>query len=108
MPTKIDTYRLSRKNDRRSKTSDEDINKMKELYHMGFSQKAIADIFGISQSAVSYAVSEQAKAGLAEYRRRNPSKRRTKDESRNYTKSLREYKKYLMEKEKSNEPSIDN
>lgn len=100
MPTKIDLYKLSRKDDRRCKTSEEEVNKMKELYYMGFSQKSIADIFGISQSAVSYAVSEKAKAGLAEYRRRNPPKRRTKEEAGKYSGSLREYKRKLIEKEK--------
>lgn len=101
MPTKIDTYKLSRKYDRRCKTSEEDVIKMKELYHMGFNQKVIADIFEISQSAVSYAVSDRAKTNLANYRKRNPGKRRTKEESRNYKRALRAYKRELIEKEKS-------
>lgn len=100
MPSKIDAYKLSRKQDRRCKTTEEEVIKMQELYYMGFSQKAIADIFEISQSAVSYAVSDKSKAKLAEYRRRNPSKRRTKDEAREYSKSLRAYKRELIEQEK--------
>lgn len=106
MPTKIDAYKLSRKYDRRCKTSEEDVNKMKELYHMGFSQKTIADIFEISQSTVSYAVSDRAKTGRANYRKRNPSKRRTKEESREYTRALRAYKRELIEKEKKGESDV--
>lgn len=99
MPTKIDKYKLPREHDRRCKTSEEDVNKMKELYYLGFSQKIIADAFGISQSAVSYAVSDRAKANLAEYRRFNPPRRRTKEEARDYAKSLRAYKKKLLEQD---------
>lgn len=107
MPSKIDTYKLSRKQDRRCKTSDEEIIQMKRLYLSGLTQKTIADIFGVSQSAVSYAVSDKAKAGLAEYRKHKPPKRRTKEEARDYARSLRAYKKDLIEKEKANEQSLD-
>lgn len=103
MPSKIDTYKLPRKHDRRCRTSDEDVIMMRQLYTAGITQKAIADAFGISQSAVSYAVSDVAKANLAEYRRRNPSKRRTKEEARDYARSLRAYKKDLIEKEKNDD-----
>ena len=99
MASKIDTYKLPREHDRRYRTSEEDAIKMQELYHMGFSQKVIADTFGISQSAVSYIVSDKAKASLAEYRRNNPPKRRTKTEAREYARALRAYKKELMERE---------
>lgn len=99
MPSKIDTYKLPRKHDRRCKTSDEDVIQMKQLYLAGLTQKTIADIFGVSQSAVSYAVSDTAKENLANYRKRNPSKRRTKEEARDYARSLRAYKKDLIEKE---------
>lgn len=101
MPSKIDAYKLSRKHDRRCKTSDEDVAEMRQLYWKeGLTQKTIADIFGISQSAVSYVVSPNAKAGLADYRKRNPSKRRTKEESRDYARALRAYKRELIEMEK--------
>ena len=99
MPSKIDKYKLSRTHDRRCKTSEEEVIKIQELYYLGFSQKVIADTFGISQSTVSYLVNERAKANLADYRRWNPPKRRTKDEARQYSKALREYKKKLMEEE---------
>lgn len=108
MPSKIDTYKLPREYDRRCKTSEEDVVKMQELYHMGFSQKVIADTFGISQSAVSYAVSEKAKASLAEYRKYHPPKRRTKTEAREYAKSLREYKKKLIEQQEEDSNEQDN
>lgn len=98
MPTKIDTYKLPRKHDRRYKTSKEDETQMRELYHSGMSQKDIADIFGISQSSVSYIVSDIAKNNLIEYRKRNPSKKRTKEQAREYAKSLRAYKKELIER----------
>ena len=101
MPSKIDKYKLSRKHDRRCKTSEEEVIKIQELYFMGFSQKVIADTFGISQSTVSYLVSDKAKSNLAEYRRWNPPKRRTKTEAREYTKALRAYKKKLIEDEQN-------
>lgn len=101
MPSKIDTYKLPRKHDRRCKTSDEDVLMMRQLYTAGLTQKTIADAFGVSQSAVSYAVSDVARENLARYRRRNPSKPRTKEEARDYARSLRAYKKELIEKEKN-------
>ena len=100
MPTKIDKYKLPREHDRRCKTTEEEVIKMQELYYMGFSQRVIADTFGISQSAVSYIVSDKAKANLRDYRHWNPPRKRTKDEARKYAKSLRDRKKQLMDEEK--------
>ena len=101
MPTKIDTYKLPRKHDRRCKATEEEVIKMQELYYLGFSQQVIADTFGISQSAVSYLVSDKAKSSLAEYRKYHPSRNRTKAEAREYSKALREYKKKLLETEEA-------
>ena len=106
MPSPIDKYKLPRKHDRRCKTTEEEVIKMQELYFMGFSQKVIADTFGLSQSAVSYAVSDKARANLANYRRWNPPKKRTKDEARAYSKDLRARKRELIESE--NETNNDN
>ena len=97
MPSKIDSYKLPRKHDRRYRTSEKDVIKMKELYIAGISQKSIADIFGISQSAVSYAVSDRAKANLAEYRKNHPPKQRTKSQARDYARALRAYKKKIIQ-----------
>lgn len=99
MPSKIDKYKLPREHDRRCKTSEEEVIKMQELYYLGFSQRVIADTFGLSQSAVSYVVSDKAKSSLANYRRRHPSRNRTKDEAREYAKELRAYKKQLIEQD---------
>ena len=106
MPNKLDAYKLPREHDRRYKTSEEDVIKMQELYHMGFSQKVIADTFGVSQSSVSYAVNSRAKANLVEYRKTHPSKRRTKTEAREYARSLRAYKKELLEREERNDDNV--
>lgn len=103
MPTKIDKYKLPRKHDRRYKVSEEDEAQMRELYHCGMSQKDIADIFGISQSSVSYIVSDYSKNNLIEYRKRNPSKKRTKEEAREYARTVRAYKKELIERNKNAE-----
>lgn len=101
MPSKIDRYKIPREYDRRRKTTDEDVEKMRELYHEGLTQKIIADIFGVSQSAVSYAVSDKAKDRLTEYRKHNPSKNnRTKEQSRRYSKELRARKKAIIELER--------
>ena len=102
MPTRIDLYKLPRKHDRRYKTSEEDETKMRELYHNGLSQKVIADMFGISQSSVSYIVSDTAKTNLVEYRKRNPTKKRSKKQAREYAKTLRAYKKELIKREREN------
>ena len=97
MPSKIDRYKLPRKHDKRYKTTERDVDKMKELYHLGFSQKSIADIFDVSQSTVSYAVSDRAKYNLTEYNKRRSVKQRTKAEAREYSKALRNRKKELLE-----------
>lgn len=76
---------------------------MRELYHSGLSQKAIADIFGVSQSSVSYIVSDTAKTNLVEYRKQNPSKKRTKEQAREYARALRAYKKELIKRDNKKE-----
>jgi predicted transcriptional regulator len=100
LPSKIDKYKLSREHDRRCKVSEEEVIKIQELYFMGFGQQVIADTFGISQQAVSYLVNDRSRANLADYRRWNPPKNRSKAEAREYSKALRAYKKKLIENEK--------
>lgn len=100
MPTKIDNYRVPRKYDRRFRVTEEDVESMKKMYAAGIPQHSIAKIFGISQSSVSYIVSEKAYAGLAAYRKKHPSKRRTKEEARNYTRDLRSYKRGIIVRER--------
>lgn len=65
---------------------------MRKMYAKGYTQKAIAEIFEASQSTVCYIVSEKAHKNLAEYRKVNPPKRRTKEEARIYQRNLRSYK----------------
>lgn len=96
MPSPIDKIRLSRKQDRRSKFTDEQVKEMRDLYAAGYTQKAIADLFGTHQSTVGYIVSEKAHQHLAEYRKINPPKRRTREEQTVYMRELRKYKRILM------------
>ena len=98
MPSAVDKIRLTRKQDRRAKFSDKQVNEMKKMYANGYSQKAIAELYEVSQSTVCYIVSEKAHQHLAEYRKINPPKRRTSEESRLYAKNLRSYKKSLIAK----------
>lgn len=98
MPCKEDKIQLNREQDRRAKFTDEQVKKMRELYLKGYTQKAIAEIFECSQSAVCYIVSEMAHKTLAEYRKINPPKRRTREEACKYMRELRNYKKRLVEK----------
>lgn len=107
MPSKVDKYRLSRKNDRRCRATDDDVQSMRELYCGGITQKTIADIFGVSQSTVSYIVSSQARANLAEYRKINPPKRRTKEEARDYARELRSYKRGLVARDIAEGKEVD-
>ena len=108
MGIRPDNYSLPRKYDRRYKTTEEDVLAMKRMYIAGISQRTIARIFGISQSAVSYIVSKHAKAGLAEYRRSHPSKRRTKEEDTIYHRELRSYKKGLIVREREGNKEAEN
>lgn len=97
MPSTVDKIKLNRKQDRRARFTDEEVNRMRELYAKGWTQKVIAEHFGTHQSTVSYIVSEKAHEHLAEYRKANPPKRRTKDEATAYMRDLRRYKRTLSE-----------
>ena len=100
MKVRADKYKMPRKYDRRFRITEEDEESMKRMYAAGITQGSIARIFGISQSGVSYIVSERAREGLAAYRKTHPSKRRTKEESRDYTRELRSYKRGLIVRER--------
>ena len=92
MACKVDKIKLTREQDRRAKFSDEQVNKMRELYLQGYTQKAIAEMFNARRNTVCYIVSETAHKHLAEYRKTNPPKRRTTEEAREYQRNLRRYK----------------
>lgn len=96
MPSAIDKIKLNRKQDRRARFTDEEVNEMRELYAKGWTQKAIAEQYGTHQSTVGYIVSENSHKHLAEYRKTNPPKRRTKDEAKVYMRELRKYKRTLL------------
>ena len=97
MASKCDSLKLSRAQDRRAKATDEQVAEMKRLYDNGTTQKAIGEMFNMSQAAVGYIVSDKARQGLREYRLKNPPKRRTKEEQTAYIRDLRKYKKEIME-----------
>ena len=98
MPSFVDKMQLNRKQDRRARFTDKQVSQMRDLYKKGYTQKAIAEIFGTRQSTVCYIVSHKTHNHLAEYRRENPSKRRTKEEACKYMQDLRTYKKKLIKK----------
>lgn len=95
MACKVDKMRLTRKQDRRARFTDEQVKEIRELYAKGYTQRAIAEIYRTCQSTIGYIVSEDAHRHLAEYRKINPPKRRTKEESKTYMRDLRAYKKEL-------------
>ena len=92
MACKADRIRLNRSQDRRAKFTDEQVAEMRNLYAKGWTQKAIAELYGTHQSTVSYIVSELAHENLAKYRKENPPKRRTREEAKLYMRDLRKYK----------------
>lgn len=96
MPCPCDKIKLNRKQDRRARFTDEQVEEMRELYAKGYTQKVIAELYGTHQSTVGYIVSEKAHEHLAEYRKANPPKRRTTEESKIYMRDLRKYKRELM------------
>ena len=98
MPSVVDKIKLSREQDRRVRFNDDEITEIRELYASGLSQKAIAEIYGTCQSTISYIVSDKVREHLAEYRKVNPPKRRTKEEAREYMVGLRKYKKKILQK----------
>lgn len=97
MPSPFDSIKLTRAQDRRAKTTDEQVTEIRNLYTKGMTQKAIAVMFNISQSTVSYIVSEKAKEHLREYRKINKPKKRSKVEAAQYSRELRKYKKEIFE-----------
>lgn len=101
MPSPVDKVRLTRAQDRRAKMTEEQCEEIRVLYGEGMPQYAIAKKYGISQSAVSYIVSPKAHENLRKYRQINPPKRRTKEEARNYMRSLREYKRKFYKPKKT-------
>lgn len=96
MPSPVDSLKLNRTQDRRAKATEEEVAEMKNLYDKGATQKAIAEMFNMSQSAVSYIVSHKARENLRKYRQKNPPKRRTKEEAALYMRDLRKYKKEIL------------
>ncbi|MEE0944903.1 MAG: hypothetical protein UIM24_05600 [Clostridia bacterium] len=96
MATVVDKIKLSRNQDRRARFTDEQVEEMRKMYAKGYTQKAIAEIFGTRQSTICYIVSHKAYTRLAEYRKDNPPKRRTREESCKYMRNLRAYKKKLI------------
>lgn len=99
MPCKVDKVALTREQDRRYKTTKADCEEMRKLKKQGLTNKEIAKRFGVSPSTVSYIVNENVRQTLREYRLKNPPKRRTTEEAREYAKSLRQYKKKLIAEE---------
>ena len=92
----VDKIKLNRNQDRRARFTDEEVNEMRELYAKGWTQKAIAEKYGTHQSTVGYIVSEKAHKHLAEYRKVNLPKRRTREEAKEYMRDLRKYKRALL------------
>ena len=98
MPSKIDKLSLTRSQDRRCKLSDEQVERIKELYLEGYTQKEMGTKFGVCQSTIGYIVSNKSKETLRNYRLENPPKRRTKEEAKLYMRDLRQYKKEIERK----------
>lgn len=98
MPTWVDKKRIGRENDRRAKLSDEQVEQIRMLYADGMTQKAIAEEFDISQSNVSYLVSDISRENLKKYKQKHPSKRRTTAEQRGYMRDLRNRKRELFKR----------
>ena len=96
MASPIDKFNLNRAQSRRAKATDEDVAEMRRLYSKGLTQKAIAEMFNMSQSAVSYIVSLKARENLKKYRQKNPPKKRTREEAALYMRDLRKYKRDLI------------
>lgn len=66
MPLKIDKLRLTRAQDRRTKLSDEQVAEIINLYSKGFTQKSIANKFGVRQNTISFLVDTQSPCALGE------------------------------------------
>ena len=106
MPMRVDKIRLTRAQDRRAKVTEEQCEEMRALWSEGMLQREIAEEYGISQSAVSYIVSEQARENLRKYRRKNPPRRRTRQQANEYLRDLRNYKKQILKDENKGESEL--
>jgi hypothetical protein len=97
MASKVDKLLLSRDVDRRAVLTEKQVEEIRSLYETGgYTQKALAVKYGVCQSTISYLVSVVAKKTLCEYKQKHPSKRRNRDEAREYVRNLRQYKKTLL------------
>lgn len=99
MPSPIDKIVLTRKQDRRYKTTHEDCEEMRKLAEQGFTREEIAQRFGVSHTTVTYIVNPKAREKQREYKKKNPNKSRPTEEGREYMRSLRERKRKLLEEE---------
>lgn len=97
MPSKYDRIRLDIPNDKRYRTTEEDRERMRQLYNEGWTQKEIAMEYGIAQSTVVYIVSPKARESRSEYAKMHPNKSRSREDNRRYKKELRERKRTIVE-----------
>ena len=102
MPSPADKIRLTREQDRRAKVTEAQCEEMCALWNEGMLQREIAEKYGMSQSAVSYIVSQQARDNLRKYRQINPPRRRTREEENEYLRDLRSYKKQILKEKQEN------
>ena len=102
MPSPVDKIRLTREQDRRAKVTEAQCEEMCALWNEGMLQREIAEKYGMSQSAVSYIVSRQARENLRKYRRKNPPRRRTRQQANEYLRDLRSYKKQILKEKQEN------
>lgn len=54
MPSVVDKMKLNRNQDRRARFTDEQVEEMRKMYAKGYTQKAIAEIFGARKQGAEY------------------------------------------------------
>lgn len=96
MPPKVDKLQMSREHKRSAKLSDAQVKKVYDLYAKGYTQKAIAEKFGVCQSTICFIVNDRARENLRAHQRRNPPKKRTTEEMTSYMRELRARKTNLL------------
>lgn len=98
MPYKSEKIKLPKELDRRVKLTDEQREKIKDLYGTGYySLNGLAKQFGVSKKTILLIVNEESNAKAKQYRKEHWKEfQGTKEEHREAIKKTRHYKQSLM------------
>ena len=100
MKAKIDSYKLTRDQSRRTKLTEAQVVEVRKLFAEGYSMQSLATKYGVCRTTISYTVDperyEEFKKKCRERSRLSNRRSRTSEQSREYQRELRNYKRKLL------------